>query len=249
MKAEPPPPPPPPSPPPSSLPVFFLFTYLAPSLVSLELFILSKSPTYSTQATIASSAIARRITWAKRSSMSSVAAQQGSAKSPALCRLVNKYAMPARMWKHGIHYFLELYHRREQVRDLSHAAQDIAASQTTMRLWSQRSIANLTPDVPLRDIRAVEKALITHPLVEEGRGGTGAANRLRDFEQDIDLALVSSEHAGSRERQESRIERKVDAVILVDQLIPRGAGAVDRQAQPNHSQTEVLRGTGAQFSK
>ncbi|KAI3541053.1 hypothetical protein CSPX01_07711, partial [Colletotrichum filicis] len=63
--------------------VFLLINFLAPALVSLKLFNLPKSPTYSTQATIA--AIAResphRITGAKRSSMSSVAAQQGSAKS------------------------------------------------------------------------------------------------------------------------------------------------------------------------
>ncbi|KAK0375785.1 hypothetical protein CLIM01_06829 [Colletotrichum limetticola] len=76
---------------------------------------------------------------------------------------------------------------------------------------------------------------------------TGAADRLRNFEKDIDLELVSSDHAGSRERQESRIERCADAVMLVDQLIPHSAEAVEGEAQPNHGQTEALRGVGAQF--
>lgn len=35
-------------------------------------------------------------------------ASQHPTASPALRRLANKYAMPARMWRHGIHSFLEL---------------------------------------------------------------------------------------------------------------------------------------------
>ena len=35
-------------------------------------------------------------------------ASQHPTASPALKRLANKYAMPARMWRHGIHSFLEL---------------------------------------------------------------------------------------------------------------------------------------------
>ncbi|KAK1713308.1 uncharacterized protein BDZ83DRAFT_90501 [Colletotrichum acutatum] len=86
-------------------------------------------------------------------------------------------------------------------------------------------------------------------LSQEERARTGAGDRLRDFEQDIDLELVSSDHAGSRERQGSRIERDIDAVMLVDQLIPHGAGAVDEGAQPNDGQAEDLRGVGSQFSE
>ncbi|KAF1938283.1 hypothetical protein EJ02DRAFT_410659 [Clathrospora elynae] len=39
-------------------------------------------------------------------------ASQHPSASPALCRLAAKYSMPARMWKHGIHSFLELLRRR-----------------------------------------------------------------------------------------------------------------------------------------
>lgn len=86
-------------------------------------------------------------------------------------------------------------------------------------------------------------------LAQEGNSRAEAADRLRDFEEDIDLALLISDHAGSRERQESRIERDVDAVMLVDQLIPRGKGAAGGEAQPNNGQTKDLRGAGSQFSK
>ena len=36
-------------------------------------------------------------------------ASQHPSASPALSRLAAKYSMPARMWKHGIHAFLEVY--------------------------------------------------------------------------------------------------------------------------------------------
>ncbi|PSN58532.1 hypothetical protein BS50DRAFT_443198, partial [Corynespora cassiicola Philippines] len=39
-------------------------------------------------------------------------ASQHPSASPALRRLAAKYSMPARMWKHGIHLFLELLRRR-----------------------------------------------------------------------------------------------------------------------------------------
>jgi hypothetical protein len=39
-------------------------------------------------------------------------ASQHPSASPALRRLAAKYSMPARMWKHGIHSFLELLRRR-----------------------------------------------------------------------------------------------------------------------------------------
>jgi hypothetical protein len=39
-------------------------------------------------------------------------ASQHPSASPALRRLASKYSMPARMWKHGIHSFLELLRRR-----------------------------------------------------------------------------------------------------------------------------------------
>ena len=39
-------------------------------------------------------------------------ASQHPAASPALCKLATKYAMPARMWRHGIHSFLELLRHR-----------------------------------------------------------------------------------------------------------------------------------------
>lgn len=39
-------------------------------------------------------------------------ASQHPAASPTLRRLANRYAMPARMWRHGIHSFLELLRRR-----------------------------------------------------------------------------------------------------------------------------------------
>ncbi|KAF2477117.1 uncharacterized protein BDR25DRAFT_251692 [Lindgomyces ingoldianus] len=39
-------------------------------------------------------------------------ASQHPSASPALRRLATKYSMPARMWKHGIHSFLELLRRR-----------------------------------------------------------------------------------------------------------------------------------------
>jgi hypothetical protein len=39
-------------------------------------------------------------------------ASQHPSASPALRLLANKYSMPARMWKHGIHSFLELLRRR-----------------------------------------------------------------------------------------------------------------------------------------
>ena len=42
-------------------------------------------------------------------------ASQHPTASPALRRLANKYAMPARMWRHGIHSFLELL--RQQLPD------------------------------------------------------------------------------------------------------------------------------------
>jgi hypothetical protein len=35
-------------------------------------------------------------------------ASQHPSASPALRRLAGKYTMPARMWRHGIHSFLEL---------------------------------------------------------------------------------------------------------------------------------------------
>ncbi|KAK2005909.1 hypothetical protein LZ32DRAFT_502013, partial [Colletotrichum eremochloae] len=39
-------------------------------------------------------------------------ASQHPSDSPALRRLASKYAMPARMWRHGIHSFLELLRHR-----------------------------------------------------------------------------------------------------------------------------------------
>ncbi|KAF2433994.1 hypothetical protein EJ08DRAFT_582769 [Tothia fuscella] len=39
-------------------------------------------------------------------------ASQHPSASPALRRLATKYTMPARMWKHGIHSFLELLRYR-----------------------------------------------------------------------------------------------------------------------------------------
>ena len=39
-------------------------------------------------------------------------ASQHPSSSPALKRLASKYAMPARMWRHGIHSFLELLRHR-----------------------------------------------------------------------------------------------------------------------------------------
>ncbi|KAH8585923.1 hypothetical protein B0O99DRAFT_657066 [Bisporella sp. PMI_857] len=39
-------------------------------------------------------------------------ASQHPSASPALRRLASKYAMPARMWRHGIHSFLELLRHR-----------------------------------------------------------------------------------------------------------------------------------------
>jgi hypothetical protein len=39
-------------------------------------------------------------------------ASQHPSASPALRRLASKYSMPARMWKHGVHSFLELLRRR-----------------------------------------------------------------------------------------------------------------------------------------
>ncbi len=39
-------------------------------------------------------------------------ASQHPSASDALKRLANKYAMPARMWRHGIHSFLELLRHR-----------------------------------------------------------------------------------------------------------------------------------------
>ncbi|KAK1638848.1 hypothetical protein BDP81DRAFT_273271, partial [Colletotrichum phormii] len=36
-------------------------------------------------------------------------ASQQMSPSPALRRRVSKYAMPARLWRHGIHSFIELY--------------------------------------------------------------------------------------------------------------------------------------------
>ncbi|KAK7178566.1 hypothetical protein PSPO01_15383 [Paraphaeosphaeria sporulosa] len=39
-------------------------------------------------------------------------ASQHPSASPALRQLAAKYSMPARMWKHGIHSFLELLRRR-----------------------------------------------------------------------------------------------------------------------------------------
>ncbi|KAK1714592.1 hypothetical protein BDP67DRAFT_400672, partial [Colletotrichum lupini] len=40
---------------------------------------------------------------------------QHPSPNAALRRFEGEYAMPARMWRHGIRSFLELYHRREQV--------------------------------------------------------------------------------------------------------------------------------------
>ncbi|TVY24434.1 hypothetical protein LHYA1_G007326 [Lachnellula hyalina] len=39
-------------------------------------------------------------------------ASQYPSASPALRRLASKYAMPARMWRYGIHSFLELLRHR-----------------------------------------------------------------------------------------------------------------------------------------
>jgi len=39
-------------------------------------------------------------------------ASQHPSTSPALCQLASKYAMPARMWRHGIHSLLELLRKR-----------------------------------------------------------------------------------------------------------------------------------------
>ncbi|KAK1659723.1 hypothetical protein BDP55DRAFT_733038 [Colletotrichum godetiae] len=84
---------------------------------------------------------------------------------------------------------------------------------------------------------------------QEGRAGAGAEDRLRDFEEDIDLELVSSERSGSHERQESRAQRVADAIARVDRLIPHGPGAAGEAAQPNDGQTKDLRGAGSRFSE
>ncbi|EXF75451.1 hypothetical protein CFIO01_07087 [Colletotrichum fioriniae PJ7] len=210
--------------------------------------------------------------------MTSVAAQQGSAKS--FTTIMSEYAMPARMWRHGIHSFLELPRHREQIRDPSKAALGPAGSQDCMRVWGRRSQANSTSGVPWLESCVGERFHIIHrqvpylvsysfvrlrrgsawltlrllrgasgkQLSQEKRARTGAGDRLQDFEQDIDLEFVISDRAGSRERQESQIERAVDAVMLVDQLIPGSEGTVGVEAQPDDGQTDDLRGAGSQFS-
>lgn len=45
-------------------------------------------------------------------------ASQHPSASPALRRLAAKYAMPARMWRHGIHSFLELLRHSEFIFDI-----------------------------------------------------------------------------------------------------------------------------------
>lgn len=237
--------------------------------------------------------------------------------------------MPARMWRHDIHSFLELYHHHErvchagahveawnslfpgasppprastpcwlvcggtrfilswtlkavvyQIRDPSKAALGPAGSQDCMRVWGRRSQANSTSGVPWLESCVGERFHIIHrqvpylvsysfvrlrrgsawltlrllrgasgkQLSQEKRARTGAGDRLQDFEQDIDLEFVISDRAGSRERQESQIERAVDAVMLVDQLIPGSEGTVGVEAQPDDGQTDDLRGAGSQFS-
>ncbi|KAH8743989.1 hypothetical protein F5883DRAFT_386086, partial [Diaporthe sp. PMI_573] len=39
-------------------------------------------------------------------------ASQHPSASPALRRLASKYAMPVRMWRHGVHSFIELLRQR-----------------------------------------------------------------------------------------------------------------------------------------
>jgi hypothetical protein len=60
-------------------------------------------------------------------------ASQHPSASPALRRLASKYAMPARMWRHGIHSFLELLRHRLQA-SLDHMLAFIYLAYTMMAL-------------------------------------------------------------------------------------------------------------------
>lgn len=60
-------------------------------------------------------------------------ASQHPSASPALRRLASKYAMPARMWRHGIHSFLELLRHRLPA-SLEHMLAFIYLAYSTMAL-------------------------------------------------------------------------------------------------------------------
>ncbi|KAH0543401.1 hypothetical protein FGG08_002259 [Glutinoglossum americanum] len=60
-------------------------------------------------------------------------ASQHRSASPALRRLASKYAMPARMWRHGIHSFLEL-HRHRLPDSLEHMLAFIYSAYSMMAL-------------------------------------------------------------------------------------------------------------------
>jgi hypothetical protein len=63
-------------------------------------------------------------------------ATQHPAASPALRRLASKYAMPARMWRHGIHSFLELL-RHRLPNSLEHMLTFIYLAYSTIALLSE----------------------------------------------------------------------------------------------------------------
>ncbi|KXH39147.1 hypothetical protein CSAL01_03178 [Colletotrichum salicis] len=79
--------------------------------------------------------------------------------------------------------------------------------------------------------------------------GAGADNRAQDFKDDIDLDFLSVNRTGGPERGDTRIQRAVDVIAMVDRLVPGGAEAAGGRAQPNQGQTNDLRGAGGQFSK
>ncbi|GKT43282.1 uncharacterized protein ColSpa_03463 [Colletotrichum spaethianum] len=73
--------------------------------------------------------------------------------------------------------------------------------------------------------------------------------RLDPFLADIDLEGASSNHAGTSQRDESRIRRLVGQVATVNQLLPSGGGggAAHDEATGNPP-TELLR-IGAHFEE
>ncbi|KAL2880798.1 hypothetical protein SGCOL_003825 [Colletotrichum sp. CLE4] len=178
--------------------------------------------------------------------MTSVAAQQGSAQSLSAPLRKSTSTPPREQVCHaGSHAEAWISLVPQAFRSSFAGFADLAkllraARVRSMRLWSMRSRANWTSAVPGASGRQ---------LAHEEGAGAEADNRAQDFKDDIDLDFLSVNRTGSPGRQETQVQRAVDVIAMVDQLIPGGAGAGGGEAQPNQGQTNDLRGAGGQFSK
>ena len=149
-------------------------------------------------------------------------ASQHPSSSPALKRLATKYAMPARMWRPGIHSFLELLRHRLPV-SLDHMLSFVYLAYSMMALH-MKSVPSFeeTWIECLGDLAryrmAIEEAV---PSLEETRIeylGDLARHRMVINEADLKDGEVHEKAAGSRRRPADAAPSPLGSTLLTSTM-------------------------------